>query len=362
MCATHQRNSSVVPPERQLPPALAAESRNYLPIRLEMVQPGTAAPFDLYRHDGASGLYVLHKAANRLLSVEARNRLVQNGVTELYMQREDEDKFFQWAHDSIQSLIREGPLEVDETWSLVHETTVRAIRRVFDSPTSGDQIRNAQRMAAAVVKMALRDEDPLKHLADLLAYDHRTYTHSVDACVMTVAACKDVLGITGTVTLREVATGALFHDIGMTQLPANICAAPEQLSGEERDLYERHPVLGLEIVQGEIELGNVATSLIRHHSERQEGGGYPDGVPTRELPEAVRLMAIIDLYDKLTTLGREGAALDPFTALDRMIRDMPGRFDMALLREFVRYLGPDSPGSRKPEVDQSSTKVAQASA
>ena len=94
--------------------------------------------------------------------------------------------------------------------------------------------------------------------------------------------------------------GFLLHDIGKVAIPDGILHKPEPLTDEERTLVRRHPVIGEQILQG-IPFLDAARAVVRHHHERWDGTGYPDGLSGEEIPLSARVFAVADALDAMTT-------------------------------------------------------------
>jgi HD-GYP domain-containing protein (c-di-GMP phosphodiesterase class II) len=94
--------------------------------------------------------------------------------------------------------------------------------------------------------------------------------------------------------------GFLLHDVGKVAVPDAILYKPEPLSPEERALMARHPVVGDQILEG-IEFLGLAKEVVRHHHERWDGDGYPDGLSGEDIPLAARVFSVADALDALTT-------------------------------------------------------------
>jgi putative nucleotidyltransferase with HDIG domain len=98
----------------------------------------------------------------------------------------------------------------------------------------------------------------------------------------------------------ETEFGFLLHDIGKVAVPDAILHKPEPLTPEEQALMRRHPVIGWEILQ-DIGFLDEAKLVVRHHHERWDGQGYPDGLAGEEIPLSARVFAVADALDALTT-------------------------------------------------------------
>jgi putative two-component system response regulator len=100
-------------------------------------------------------------------------------------------------------------------------------------------------------------------------------------------------------SLLSLYVGGYLHDIGKVGIPDSILFKPGKLTGAEWETMRAHPVLGEEICRPVKSLGGVLP-LIRHHHERWDGSGYPDGLRETDIPLLARVLQTVDIYDALT--------------------------------------------------------------
>ena len=98
----------------------------------------------------------------------------------------------------------------------------------------------------------------------------------------------------------EMEFGFLLHDVGKVAVPDAILFKSGSLTPEEYALISKHPVTGWEILR-EIDFLGDAKLVVRHHHERWDGTGYPDGLSGESIPLAARVFAVADTLDALTT-------------------------------------------------------------
>ena len=98
----------------------------------------------------------------------------------------------------------------------------------------------------------------------------------------------------------EIEFGFLLHDAGKVAVPDAILFKPGPLTSAERLIMQQHPVTGWEIVR-DIDFLGAARDVIRHHHERWDGTGYPDGLSGEAIPLSARIFAVADTLDALTT-------------------------------------------------------------
>lgn len=129
--------------------------------------------------------------------------------------------------------------------------------------------------------------------------------------------------------------GALLHDVGKIGIRESILNKPEKLSQEELAHIRSHPARGCEICRTLNSLGP-ALPIIRHHHERIDGLGYPDGVGEKELSIGPRIVAIADAYDAMTSNRPYRKGIPPTKALKIFEEERDhGQWDAKLVDEFI---------------------------
>jgi putative two-component system response regulator len=94
--------------------------------------------------------------------------------------------------------------------------------------------------------------------------------------------------------------GGLIHDIGKLAVPESILLKPGPLTPEERKIMEQHTITG-ERICAPLRSFRHVLPIIRHHHEKWDGSGYPDGLKSEQIPLTARILQITDIYDALTT-------------------------------------------------------------
>jgi putative two-component system response regulator len=128
--------------------------------------------------------------------------------------------------------------------------------------------------------------------------------------------------------------GGLVHDIGKLAVPEQILLKPGPLTPEERKIMEQHTIAG-ERICAPLRSFRYVLPIIRHHHERQDGSGYPDGLKGEQIPLTARILQITDIYDALITDRPYRKAL-PLEKAFAIIREevKRGWWDGSILNEF----------------------------
>jgi putative two-component system response regulator len=135
--------------------------------------------------------------------------------------------------------------------------------------------------------------------------------------------------------------GALVHDIGKMGVPTAILLKPGPLNAEEERQMRAHPVIGESIVRPLASTADILT-IVRHHHERFDGGGYPDGLSGHKIPLLARIVSVCDAYDALASDRPYRARRNSEEAIETLMRGAGKQWD----RELVSILLSELPAIR----------------
>jgi putative nucleotidyltransferase with HDIG domain len=129
----------------------------------------------------------------------------------------------------------------------------------------------------------------------------------------------------------------LVHDIGKIGLPPGLLEKPGALTLEERRLMERHSVIGERILEKVDNYAEVAR-IVRHHHERIDGQGYPDGLVSDDIPLISRILAVADAYNAMTSDRPYRDAMPSRVARLRLAQAVENQFDTSVVAAFEAIL------------------------
>jgi HD-GYP domain-containing protein (c-di-GMP phosphodiesterase class II) len=135
--------------------------------------------------------------------------------------------------------------------------------------------------------------------------------------------------------------GGLVHDIGKIGVPHAILLKPGPLNAEEERLMREHPVIGERMVKPYPSAADFLC-IVRHHHERFDGGGYPDGLAGYKIPLLARIVSVCDAYDALASDRPYRARRNSADAIETLMRGAGQQWD----RELVSLLLSELPAIR----------------
>ncbi|MFN3675855.1 MAG: HD-GYP domain-containing protein [Sphingomonas pseudosanguinis] len=166
--------------------------------------------------------------------------------------------------------------------------------------------------------------------------DQYTYIHSVAVATLMMGLARH-LGLPKD-DIRVAGMAGLLHDIGKMQVAPAIVDKAGKLTINELAEMRQHPRLGYDVLVGIEDLDPRIVDVCRHHHEKMDGTGYPDGLRDDQLSVFVRMSAICDVYDAVTSIRPYKRAWSPHEALARMA-SWQGHLDPEMLRAFIASLG-----------------------
>lgn len=172
-------------------------------------------------------------------------------------------------------------------------------------------------------------------IASLEEKDSYTHGHSIRVAEYSVMIAEE-LGFPEK-QVREVEISALFHDIGKIGIPDSILMKPARLTPAEFEIMKSHPVRSAQIMEKISALRDLIPG-IRHHHERYDGLGYPDGLQADEIPLYARIILIADTFDAMTSTRPYRLALDKEVAIAELRNCSGTQFDTPLVDAFVRAM------------------------
>lgn len=210
-------------------------------------------------------------------------------------------------NEKLERLVAERTQEVLST----RDCTITALARLADSrdPETGDHIAR------------------MRHYSRILAAE--------------IAAMNPQAGL-GSKFADEIYRAAPLHDIGKVGIPDSILLKPGKLTEQEFEVMKRHTLIGYETLLDaagkklQTSFLSTAAEIARHHHERWDGRGYPDGLKGDAIPLSARIVAVADVFDALTSKRVYKDAIPPDQAASFILREAGRQFDPTVVEAFRR--------------------------
>lgn len=208
----------------------------------------------------------------------------------------------------------------------------------------GQAVQLSAEIADEMATIFLAEQNPFIHLMGENIADESNYFHSLNVTVLSLILARAV-GIDSADVMRDIAQGAILHDIGKASVPSQILLKDEDLTAAEDKLLQMHPAYGVKIMQPVQQLPGRVNQIILFHHETVDGSGYPKGIRTDTVDQAVRIVAIANDYDNLCNQRVVKRSKTPSEALSFMYKNELAKYDKPALMAFIKALGIYPPGT-----------------
>ncbi len=181
----------------------------------------------------------------------------------------------------------------------------------------------------------MKDKITMVLIKGLEKYDPYTEGHSQRVALYSTNLAKK-LGFKDK-DIKRIWQESILHDIGKLFVPLSILNKEEKLTVEEFEEIKKHPIIGAQLIEEGAQLFDIAFA-IRHHHERWDGRGYPDGLAAEEIPVDSRIMAICDAYDAMVSDRAYRKAKSREEALKEIKENAGKQFDPVMVKAFLELV------------------------
>ncbi len=221
----------------------------------------------------------------------------------------------------------------------LHSDALVHVKSFVDDVRRGTQIdhRAAKPLVENFIESVFRNENAAITLFKLRGFDEYTYTHSINVSLLAILLGKHL--DMGRPELLTLGLAGMYHDVGKARIPEAILNKPGKLSEAEFQIMKTHPLEGYKIMASQQELDPEILRAVVEHHERHDGSGYPRGLTGDAIGLFSRIIAVVDVYDALTSRRVYKDAMAPAKALGMMYQWRDKDFPHHAIESFIRCVG-----------------------
>lgn len=221
----------------------------------------------------------------------------------------------------------------------LHTEANRIVRHLLSDIRLGAQIEldKVEPLVETMVDSIFANQNALLPLAGLKQHDSYTFEHSVSVCALMVAFSRGLE--LPRETIREIALGALLHDVGKARVPEAILNKPARLTEAEFTQMKNHVVQSIILLQHTEGVSPTALQVAGQHHERYDGSGYPNGLQGDGISLYGQMAAIVDVYDAISSDRVYHKGMPPSEALKKLLEWSSHHFEPRLVHNFIRAIG-----------------------
>lgn len=303
---------------------------SFIPVSPLTIIPSTIVGVSLYILEDKTGKYKLYRAADYPIEEIDLKRLPDRGIDRIYVNSRDKQRYQRYLQDNISKVMSNEAIKPGDRFQLLNNVMRGMLQDSFAKKNRQTTVQKTREMSNQIVNLLCHQDLSRQDLFSVLNHDHNTFTHSANVAYYSVLLSKS-LGISDKKTLKQIATGALLHDIGKLEIPKSILDCPGPLDERAIARIKEHPKIGFLKLCDREDVSFGELMMIYQHHERKNGRGYPVGLLGEEIHEWARICMVVDIFDALTSDRPYRDGMDLGVALSIIERQSDG-----LEEEFYR--------------------------
>lgn len=310
-----------------------ASEDDFSEIKITDFHSSKAVLFDVFiKLGGGRFVKILH--AGDQFSKERLDRYkVDKKIEHLYFHVKDRRKFIQFNNHLAKKFIANARVPAQTKVSLLQNVSQKFVEEVFSQGVKPQVLDQGKDVCENIYNLVEKQEDLYLLLRDFQDFDPNAFTHAFLTSLFTTAIIKQ-FEWQSKVTIETTALACLFHDIGKTKLPPEyIGLRPKDMSEDQLKLYQEHPKMGVEIIEGNRMINNSVKQIILQHHEAYDGTGFPF---QKRGSKILTLANIVALANDFVHIIMEDD-IKPVLALRKMLGDkiVIARYNSTIVEKFI---------------------------
>lgn len=309
----------------------------YFPINPLLIRNWNKGRFSLHLRQGDS--YVLYTHKGDAFTENHRDKLQEMGINQVFVRAEEKADYTRYLMEHLDDLLQDKGIPTEHRAQAWYQASVTLTQRVFQEKLPKAMNKKRFKEISELLRISLDffgQGDSLRHVAKLIGRGYRLYNHSLGTAVLTTFVAGEFRDADKKL-LHAVGIGSLLHDIGKTEVSAELLERdPSTLSVSETEQVRAHAAAGVGLLL-DLPLPPEAQHCILFHHEKVDGTGYPSGLTGEHMPFYVKALAVCNVYDNLTRAAPWRPARTPFDAL-RYIKANKDGYDITAIRKLINVL------------------------
>jgi HD-GYP domain-containing protein (c-di-GMP phosphodiesterase class II) len=277
--------------------ALAAQ---FICVPLSVFRIQQSVSVNLYCLPEGAAHPVLYRSPSIPLTVRDIEDLKDRGQRALYVANADFNAFGNDLSDSLQAALDDSAIPAEERFSFLQSATAAEVNAAFNAIKCDRAVSLAHDLSKQISHLLAQSTIVPRKLFAMVRHDFYTFTHVTNVASFATLLAERV-GFTDPAEREQITAGALLHDIGKRFIPATLLTKKGTLSDAEWKTIREHPQRGYEDLCEREDLSEGQLMMIYSHHERIDGQGYPVGLLGHEIHPWARLLAVVDVFDAITS-------------------------------------------------------------
>jgi len=313
---------------------LASVNKTYIPIDKRVLTENTEVNFAVYQTNETKTQMSVMLQSDSV--IKSKDRLRLGEVERLYILEDDSDDYEGFLEKHLKSIASNENIPIEQRADILYSKAASMMEDIFLKPDDVTNLMTCENLADGFMALIGDERVTISSIMKLAVFDYYTHTHSLNVFIYSILLGKFIKLSSG--DLKKLAIASILHDLGKSKIPSNITNKAGELTEREFYFMKAHAKYGHSCA---IAMGindEAILSGIKHHHEKMDGNGYPDGLKGRQISLFARIIGFCDIFDSLTTKRSYKEKMSSYAALELMRNHMSTHIDVNLLKIFIKMM------------------------
>jgi HD-GYP domain-containing protein (c-di-GMP phosphodiesterase class II) len=314
-------------------------TKGYARVSMKNLFPDSGLFYDVhFPVVGSDGKVIMQKMLGKgqVYDTKTKNMFTEKGFMHFYVHEEELGAFESYLQNNTISRASNPTVSISEKIQLLYGNAEYIVEKAFIDGKVAEALPQGAVFAKVAAKQFSQNQVTSEELLKIFSHDYTTFTHSIQVSLLGMAFCFYL--DYGEKETADFGLGALFHDIGKSEIDDSILNKPDRLTPEEFTEVKKHPLQGYEnLSKLKLLTKDQLLSILQHH-EDSNGKGYPQELQGSDIHRYAKIVRIVDTYDALTSQRSYKDALSPAEAFQIMENEMKASLDEQLLKSFWTFM------------------------
>ncbi len=292
-----------------------------------------AVLFDVYIRLGPARFVKILHAGDTFSKERLDHYKNEKKIEHLYFNKNDRKKFVQYHNFLGKKIVKSGKIPGQVKLNLMRNVSEKYIEDAFTEGVRPQVVEQGKEICENIYNLVENEKGLFKVLRDFIDFDPNAFSHAYLTSIFTTAIIKQ-FEWQSKATIETTALACLFHDIGKMKLPKEfITMKSSEMNEAQIEQYQKHPQLGVEIVEGSPLMGQSVKQIILQHHEAYDGTGFPHMIKGEKI---LTLSNIVGLANNFVHILTE-EEIKPVEGLKKMLgsQSIVSKYNSQIIEKFI---------------------------
>jgi HD-GYP domain-containing protein (c-di-GMP phosphodiesterase class II) len=290
-------------------------------------------PFNVHVKD-QNGNMVLFGRKGITITQDVKAKIARTQRS-FFIEHGDLTNYIDYKLKRVDEILENPDVDVKVKQTVIKDASTRIIQNIKEKGLDKSGSKHTKKLTESVVSLIMQSPENHAGLLNISSLSSYLYDHALNTSTFAIMLGQIIYGDSEK-KLYLIGLGSMLMDIGMSKINSGILNKTSQLDPREEQHIRQHTDLGYKMLK-ESDLPSFVADMALHHHERMDGSGYPDSMSGSNIRPYLRICAVADVYDALTSKRPHRKSMSELEAIECMMANK-GLFSMDVLHALMKLV------------------------